>query len=162
MNVAEKTRVAKDGRYEIGIPWKAGEPQFENNYDMAYRRLQNLEKSLMKKGPDVATEYNKIIEDNVNKNYVRKVQLKEEQQWFLPHFPVVKDDRTTTKVRIVYDTAAKEKGKCLNDAILSGPKLQQDLSTSCVTSCVISRYFSDVFASSTQRRRSALSSLLVA
>ena len=61
------------------------------------------------------------------KNYVRKVPLTNEEQWFLPHFPVIKEDRTTTKVRIVYDAAAKDEGKCLNDAILSGPKLRQDL-----------------------------------
>ena len=33
---AEETQVFKDGRYEIGILWKEGEPKFENNYDMAY------------------------------------------------------------------------------------------------------------------------------
>ena len=127
MKIAEETRVAKDGRYEIGIPWKTGEPKFKNNFEMAHRRLQTLEKSLMNKGSEVATGYNKIIEDYVDKNYVRKVPLTNEEQWFLPHFPVIKEDRTTTKVRIVYDAAAKDEGKCLNDAILSGPKLQQDL-----------------------------------
>ena len=126
MKIAEETRVAKDDRYEIGIPWKTGEPKFKNNFEMTHRRLQTLEKSLMNKGSEVATGYNKIIEDYVDKNYVRKVPLTNEEQWFLPHFPVIKD-RTTTKVRIVYDAAAKDEGKCLNDAILSGPKLQQDL-----------------------------------
>ena len=128
MKISEETRVAKDGRYEMGIPWKTGgEPKFKNNFEMAHRRLKTLEKSLMNKGSEVATGYNKIIEDYVDKNYVRKVPLTNEEQWFLPHFPVMKEDRTTTKVRIVYDAAAKDEGKCLNDAILSGPKLQQDL-----------------------------------
>ena len=127
VKIAEETQAIKDGKYEIGIPWKKGEPKFDNNFEMAYSRLKNLEKSLMKKSPDVASDYNKIIEDYVDKNYVHKVPLKDEEQWLLPHFPVIKEDRTTTKVRIVYDAAAKDKGKCLNDAILPGPKLQRDL-----------------------------------
>ncbi len=48
-------------------------------------------------------------------------------QWFLPHFAVVKEKRTTTKTRIVFDAAAQNRGKSLNDAIQAGPKLQKDL-----------------------------------
>ena len=47
--------------------------------------------------------------------------------WYLPHFPVVRMDKTTTKVRIVFDCAAKCNGISLNDMIYAGPKLQQDL-----------------------------------
>ena len=51
----------------------------------------------------------------------------EEDQWYLPHFPVIRNDKTTSKVRIVFDAAAKQDGKCLNDAVLPGPKLQREL-----------------------------------
>ena len=40
---------------------------------------------------------------------------------------MVKEDRVTTKVRVVFDAAAKHDGKSLNDAIWPGPKLQRDL-----------------------------------
>lgn len=123
---AEETLAFKDGRYEIGIPWKEGEPKFENNYDMAYSRLKNLETSLSKK-PEVASAYNKIIEDYLEKGYIKKVPLTEDEQWLLPHFPVIRNEKTTTKVRIVFDAAAKLNGKSLNDAVLSGPKLQREL-----------------------------------
>jgi len=36
-------------------------------------------------------------------------------------------DKTTTKVRIVFDCSAKTDGVSLNDAICAGPKLQKDL-----------------------------------
>ena len=36
-------------------------------------------------------------------------------------------DKTTTKVRIVFDCGAKCNGISLNDMIYAGPKLQQDL-----------------------------------
>ena len=72
--------------------------------------------------------YSKIFQDYERKNYIRQVPQSEvEKQWFLPHFPVVKEDRVTTKVRVVFDAVAKHDGKSLNDAIWPGPKLQRDL-----------------------------------
>ena len=40
---------------------------------------------------------------------------------------MVKEDRVTTKVRVVFDAAVKHEGKSLNNAIWPGPKLQRDL-----------------------------------
>ena len=48
-------------------------------------------------------------------------------QWFLPYFPVVKNDRTTTKVRIVFDAAAQKNGSSINDSMFAGPALQNNL-----------------------------------
>ena len=36
-------------------------------------------------------------------------------------------DKTSTKVRIVFDSSAKMDGVSLNDVIYAGPKLQQEL-----------------------------------
>ena len=48
-------------------------------------------------------------------------------QWLLPHFPVLRPDKPTSKVRIVFDASAKCKNFSLNDVIDVGPKLQLDL-----------------------------------
>ena len=45
----------------------------------------------------------------------------------LSHFPVVRMDKATTKVRIVFDCATKCNGILLNDMIHAGPKLLQGL-----------------------------------
>ncbi|XP_065683227.1 uncharacterized protein LOC136096042 [Hydra vulgaris] len=50
-----------------------------------------------------------------------------ESPQILPHFSVVKLEKETTNVRIVFDAAAKCKGVLLNDIIHQGPKLQRDL-----------------------------------
>ena len=72
--------------------------------------------------------YNKIFQGYEKKDYIRQVlQSEVEKQWFLPHFPVVKEDRVMTKVRVVFDAVVKHNGKSLNDAIWPGPKLQRDL-----------------------------------
>ena len=48
--------------------------------------------------------------------------------FYLPHRPVIKEDRSTTKVRPVFDGGAKdENGLALNDCLYTGPKLHPNL-----------------------------------
>jgi len=65
---------------------------------------------------------------NVEKGYVRKLKPNEAEDgpgWYLPHFPVIREERETTKACIVIDSAACSKGISLNDVILAGRKLQR-------------------------------------
>ena len=48
-------------------------------------------------------------------------------RWYLPHFPVVREDKQTTKVRFVMDAAFQVGVRCLNTEMLPGPKLQNDV-----------------------------------
>ncbi|XP_064629238.1 uncharacterized protein LOC135488533 [Lineus longissimus] len=118
----------REGRYQIGIPWKENRPSLPDNRAVAERRLKSLENHLKKK-PEVADRYKEVLEANIEKGYIRKVPAEELEQpgWYLPHFGVVREDRATTKVRVVYDGAAVYDGKSLNDEMWSGPKLQLDV-----------------------------------
>jgi hypothetical protein len=95
---------------------------------MAITRLRSTEKNLMK-NPTVGEEYQSTIEAYLKKGYLRKIDPAKELPgaWYLPHFPIVRMDKSTTKVRIVFDFSAKHDGMSLNDVIHAGPKLQQDL-----------------------------------
>ena len=118
-----------DGRYQIPIPWKAERVKLPDNYDMAVRRLECTEKRLLK-NPDIAASYSSTINQYAQKGYIRKVDEQEKkpiEKWYLPHFAIVKPDRSTTKTRVVFDASAKMNDVCLNDVIHQGPKLQQDL-----------------------------------
>jgi len=119
----------KGGRYEVSMPWKADRQDMPDNYNMAVKRLENTEKRLLK-NKEVGEAYSNTIKDYIEKGYVSEVDFntaKEVKGWFLPHFPLVKPDRSTTKVRIIFDASAKHKGVCLNDVIHKGPKLQREL-----------------------------------
>ena len=95
---------------------------------MAFNRLKTQERSLLRNDSKIAETYGEIIKDYERKGYVTKVPKSSEfDQWFLHHFPVIRQDRTTTKVRMVFDAAAKSDRKSLNDAIRAGPKLQREL-----------------------------------
>ena len=116
-------------RYEIAVPWKNCRPQLPNNRLMAKNRLKSVEQKLLRDG-ELGRAYQGVIEDYLEKKYIRKVLQDEsvlETEWFLPHFPVVKPDRATTKVRVVFDGSAAFEGNSLNNESLPGPKLQSNV-----------------------------------
>ena len=67
------------------------------------------EVSQHRKGPKIASAYNQVIKDYEEKGYVTKVPKKKENQWFLPYFTIVREDRTTTNVRIVFAAADRRR-----------------------------------------------------
>ncbi|XP_065182163.1 uncharacterized protein LOC135812873 [Sycon ciliatum] len=119
------------GRVELGVPWIEMEPHVSSNRPQAAQRLRSLEHSLSRR-PSVRQRYHDVMQSHLAKGYIREVPSEEvdgdgDNQWFLPHFPVVRDDKETTKVRIVFDAAAKWDGRSINDEMHSGPALQTDL-----------------------------------
>ena len=116
-------------RYEVSVPWKQDRPNLPNNRQMAERRLQLVEKKLQK-DMQLANAYQGVIDDYLKKEYIRVVPTSEprpESEWFLPHFQVVRPDRETTKVRIVFDASAQLNEKSPNTETLPGPKLQSNI-----------------------------------
>ena len=128
LQTAEHSMNYENQMYRVGVPWKERQPVLPNNYDMALRRLENTEKRL-KRSPDIADSYSKCIEQYIEKGYVMKIMEheKSKSKWYLPHFPVIRLDKESTKTRIVFDASAKYDGVSLNDVIHQGPKLQRDL-----------------------------------
>lgn len=78
--------------------------------------------------PSVLREYNRIIQDQLKKGIVQIVEPRDhggQKLHYLPHHPVVRRDKETTKVRIVYDASARSSGPSLNDCLYPGPKFNQ-------------------------------------
>ena len=116
----------ENGRYHVAVPWKDDKPELPDAKPMALSRLRSTERNL-KKDNRVAEEYKATIQAYVENGYLRKAPSDEQlpnNVWYLPHLPVVRIDKTTTKVRILFDCAAKCNGISLNDMIHAGPKLQ--------------------------------------
>ena len=84
--------------------------------------LYSLEKHLQRR-PDVAEKYCPVMEANEATRHTRRLEPRENDDgpsWYLPHFPVAREDKETTKVR-------RYGGVSLNDFMLPKPKLQQDV-----------------------------------
>ncbi|XP_068692778.1 uncharacterized protein [Montipora foliosa] len=125
-----KQSLTYDGaRYEVAVPWKHERPNLPNNREIAERRVQQVEKKL-KMDRNLENVYQGVIDDYLKKEYIQVVRTSEprpDSEWFLPHFPVVRPDRETNKVRIVLDTLTKLNKKSLNTEALPGPKLQSNI-----------------------------------
>ena len=48
-----------------------------------------------------------------------------ERVYYLPHHAVIRHDKQSTKLRVVFDASAKTNGPSLNDCLHSGPKFNQ-------------------------------------
>ena len=118
-----------DGKYEVELPWKEGHPELPDNYHLSLKRLHGLSKRL-KQDPAILREYNSIIQDQLRRGIVEMVEPVADsphQIHYLPHHAVVRCDKETTKVRVVYDASARSDGPSLNDCLHAGPKLNQKI-----------------------------------
>ena len=71
-------------------------------------------------------KYDNIIEDQIKSGVVEPandVLVPVGNVHYLPHREVVREDKNTTKIRIVYDASAKDPGTSLNDCLHTGPSL---------------------------------------
>ena len=123
----EKNIVYKDNRYETRLLWKLDPTNLDNNYEIAEHRLRGLNKRL-KQNVWLFKNYAEILQDQLNKNVIEECKFKTTDKcYFLPHHPVIRDDKST-KVRIVYDASAKGKNqKSLNECLSTGPNLNPNI-----------------------------------
>ena len=84
--------------YEVAVPWKGDRPNLMNNRSQAEKRLYSTEQKLQGNN-DVRKAYQKVIEEYLQKGYIRRVpndEPKPPNEWLLPHFPVIRPERSTT------------------------------------------------------------------
>lgn len=117
-------------RYEVGIPWKKDHPPLVDNYQQAYQRLVSTERGLTK-NPEKARMYCQAVKQYIDDGHARAIDEEEQNAdkiRYLPHHAVFREDRATTKCRVVFDSSATTAdGVSLNSCLLKGPKLQPDL-----------------------------------
>ncbi|XP_034828817.2 uncharacterized protein [Maniola hyperantus] len=129
------SRTTRDGsgRYCVKLPFREADPksQYGEFKSIAERRLKSLEKKF-EKNHFLKEEYTKAMNDYINSNHMERIteeaEIEKPNCVYLPHHAVIRNDKTTSKVRIVFDAACKGiHGKSLNDDLLVGPRLQPDL-----------------------------------
>ncbi|XP_055918732.1 uncharacterized protein LOC129950839 [Eupeodes corollae] len=130
---SKTTKRLPDGRYEVGLPFKEGfYPELGLSKENAVRRFSSLERRL-DKDPKLKASYSQCIMEYLSLNHMEEVNLddpilKSPFHYFLPHHAVFKESSTTTKLRVVFDAAAKTyDGTSLNQHLMIGPKLQKNI-----------------------------------
>ena len=124
-----KRNVTFDGtRYEVTLPWREDVSSIPDNYQLSLKRLNGLLRRL-RQNPTLLEEYNKAIVTQLDSGIVEVVQdptrADGERVHYLPHHCVIRQDKETTKLRVVYDASARSTGPSLNECLYVGPKFNQ-------------------------------------
>ena len=102
----------KDGKFQVGIPWKVDpEEALQNNRQMAESRLRMLRRKF-DTNPKLADDYTKTVEGYISDGHAMLVEgdeLDDVHQWYLPHQAVFKRSNPE-KCRVVFDCAAQYNG----------------------------------------------------
>ena len=114
-------------RYQVSLPWKSSvaKSNLLDNYGLAKGRLRGLCNKLAKT-PEIEQQYHDVFKDYLSQGFIEEVSASEVKTdnpvYYLPHRPVIKPSRSTTKVRPVFDASAKGyNGVSLNDCMEAGP-----------------------------------------
>ncbi|XP_047133085.1 uncharacterized protein LOC101238207 [Hydra vulgaris] len=119
----------KECRYTVKLPFKNNHALLSDNYSLCIKRL-NVTLNKLKNDSELLNEYNKIIIEQLNSGVIEKVNNYDSsigEVHYLPHRPVCRKDKTSTKVRIVFDASSTLSGPSLNDCINAGTSLATPL-----------------------------------
>ncbi|XP_054711069.1 uncharacterized protein LOC129220665 [Uloborus diversus] len=128
---SETTTRDDTGRYEVKLPFKE-EPSLGNSRDQAVARFLSLERKLIQ-NPSMYDQYKNFMREYLSLNHMELVQTEEiivedRKCFYMPHHGVIREQSSTTKLRVVFDASAKlSTNISLNDVLHAGPKLQIDL-----------------------------------
>ena len=122
-----KSVIYENRSYSVPLPWKLNPDDLPDNYSLANARLHSLFRRL-KKSPEYLKKYDEIIRNQEKECIIEQVNRCDPKNdghaHYIPHREVIKEERITTKMRVVYDASAKRKGLIsLNDALETGPCL---------------------------------------
>ncbi|GFX57040.1 integrase catalytic domain-containing protein [Trichonephila clavipes] len=120
-----------DGRYRVNLPWKPGMREaLQNNKTVARKLFEGLVRRF-KCDHELFYEYKDVIDDYVREGIVECTScdsLLDSQGFYLPHHAVIRSDKTTSRIRIVFDGSAHENGQSsLNQSLYTGPNLHPNI-----------------------------------
>lgn len=129
-----KTTTSRDasGRYVVKLPFRTEDPQskYGSSRELAIKRFLLLENKF-KKQPEIKQRYSEVIHEYLDLGHMKRLdknEMNSADAVYLPHHAVIREDKSTTKVRIVFDASMKGlNGVSLNDDLLVGPTLQPPL-----------------------------------
>ncbi|XP_075151078.1 uncharacterized protein LOC142225184 [Haematobia irritans] len=128
-NYTSTTKRNEAGRYIVTLPFKSC-AEIGASRNIALAQFHRMEKKLART-PDIKAEYDAAIREYLQLGHMRKVDpqnIYKTPHYYLPHHAVIKPDRTTTKLRVVFNASSPTSNKkSLNDILHTGPILQQDL-----------------------------------
>ncbi|GFU89751.1 uncharacterized protein TNCV_593701 [Trichonephila clavipes] len=112
-------------RYKVKFPWKPNmKTLLENNEEIARKRFLKL-RSRFKNDSSLFEDYKLVVNNYLSEKIIERVPFEEENLkhniFYLPHRAVIRTDKTTSKLRIVFDASSHAKSQLsLNDCLHTG------------------------------------------
>ena len=101
-NYLNSIKKNSNGRYELDLPFKENHPVIHDHFILCKKRLCNTFTRL-KRNPELLNQYDNIFKEQLKTGIIEEVN--EEgvvgETHYIPHHPVIRNDKTTTKFRIV-------------------------------------------------------------
>ncbi|XP_033311148.1 uncharacterized protein LOC117211419, partial [Bombus bifarius] len=122
-------RRTKEGRYIVALPFNEKLSSLGSSKAAAMSRLASLHRRFQR-DKQYETAYSAVIQEYLDLGHMTKINTDHatDHGYYLPHHGVIKESSDTTKLRVVFDgSASSTTGVSLNDALHTGPKLQEDL-----------------------------------
>lgn len=112
-----------EGRYVVPLPFRDAAPLFPQSRDLAVQRFLSLERRLLRNS--------NLYRESLDLSHMEIVKPAQgETNFYLPHHAVVRPDKPSTQVRVVFNVSARMPNNLtLNGCLYVGPKLQSDIGT---------------------------------
>ena len=129
--VIEKSCKKVGDQWLIPYPWKKDPKLLPDNKGQAIKKLESTEWRLMKNA-DHAEAYDKQIVEMSEMQFARKLTEKEVEDYKEPvhniaHHAVLRPEKRSTPIRIVFNSSSVFQGHRLNDYWMKGPDLLNSL-----------------------------------
>ncbi|XP_018400225.1 PREDICTED: uncharacterized protein LOC108777761 [Cyphomyrmex costatus] len=121
----------KDGRFEIRLPLSDSIERLGHSRDIAIKRLKSMERKFARSS-DLRHRYNEFMQEYERVGHMTEIKSNDnsESSLYLPHHAVLREDKSTTKLRVVFDASCPTStGVALNDILRAGPTIQQELTS---------------------------------
>ena len=119
-----------EGRFVVQMPFKEESQKLGYNKANAMKRFLRLEPT-MHRDEFLLKKYSAFIQEFLDLGHLEKVESLELDvfpNYYLPHHCVLKEDSSTKKLRVVFEASSNTNtGVSLNECLLVGPKIQEDL-----------------------------------
>lgn len=123
----ENVKRDKSGKFIVSIPFKEHLNKLGNSKKIAEKRFLQLEKRLQT-NEKLRNMYINFLNEYEKLNHMSLDNDFDPIEYYMPHHGVLREDHTTTKLRVVFNASAPtSSGYSLNDLQMNGPFIQDEL-----------------------------------
>ena len=123
----EESCIKVEGQWMVPYPWKKDPSLLPDNRELAVKHLESTERRL-KRDSEQAEAYCKQMEEMESMGFARKLSKEEIDSYqgpvhYIPHHAVLRTEKRSTPVRIVFNSSSSYQGHTLNDYWKKGPDM---------------------------------------